>query len=74
MDMFKVFDFTGHRHLGIPSNYQALERAKEYVINGVGNGALPVVIDKVFNGLESLPDALRYQQQGAGSGKIVIEL
>lgn len=24
MDMFKVFDFTGHQHLGIPSNDQAL--------------------------------------------------
>lgn len=74
MHFYKVFDFTGHRHLKLPTNDQALMKATEYVSAGVQSGVLEVVVDKVFQGLESLPEALTYQKSGAGSGKIVIEL
>lgn len=74
LDLYKIFDFTGHRHLKLPSNDQALMKAIEYVSAGVQSGVLSVVVDKVFQGLESLPEALTYQKSGAGSGKIVIEL
>ena len=73
-DMFKVFDFTGHRQLQLPNNDKALSRGIECVSAGIETGKLPIVIDKVFKGLESLPEALRYQQKGNGTGKIVVEL
>ncbi|EON68736.1 hypothetical protein W97_07994 [Coniosporium apollinis CBS 100218] len=74
LDTFMVFDFTGHPGLNIPANDQALARAMEYVSRGIESGALPIVVDKVFEGLEGLPDALRRQQKGTGTGKIVVEL
>lgn len=74
LDTFMVFDFTGHPGLKIPANDQALARAMGYVSRGIESGALPIVVDKVFEGLEGLPDALRRLQKGTGTGKIVVEL
>ncbi len=74
LDAMKVFDFTGHRHLNLPNNDHALARATRYVCSGINDGTLPIVIDKVFKGLDKLPEALSYQQKHAGSGKIVVEI
>lgn len=73
IDLYRVFDFTGNRHLGISRNDAGLERGREYVSRGIDHG-FPVVIDKVFKGLDQLGEAMAYMKKAAGVGKIVVEL
>lgn len=69
---YKVFDFTGNRNLGLPGDEVAFARAKQFIAGGLSDGALPVLIDREFKGLESLPDALRYMESNQAAGKIVV--
>lgn len=49
-------------------------RGREYVSKGLGIGKFPITINKVFQGLDQLPEAMRYMQKETGAGKIVVEL
>jgi NADPH:quinone reductase-like Zn-dependent oxidoreductase len=60
--LYKVFDFTGNRHLNLPGDEAAFTRAKAFIAAGLADGSFPVTIDREFQGLESLPDAMRYSE------------
>jgi NADPH:quinone reductase-like Zn-dependent oxidoreductase len=70
----KVFDFTGNRHLGLAGDDEALERAKAFIAAGLADGSFPITIDREFQGLESLPDAMRYMASNQAAGKIIVTL
>lgn len=70
--VYKVFDFTGNRTLGLLGNEEAFARAKQFIGRGLSDGSFPVAIDREFPGIESLPDAMRLMASNQASGKIVI--
>ena len=74
LDALRVFGATGYPARGIPTNDQMLANARDYVEAAVGRGGLPIVIDKVYQGLEALPEAIDHMLKGAGVGKIVVKL
>ncbi|MFM7423592.1 MAG: zinc-dependent alcohol dehydrogenase family protein, partial [Elainella sp.] len=57
--VYKVFDFTGNHHLGLPPDEAAFNRAKHFIAAGLADGSFPITIDREFPGLEALPDAMR---------------
>jgi NADPH:quinone reductase-like Zn-dependent oxidoreductase len=71
---YKVFDFTGNRSLGLLGNEEALSRAKQFIAGGLRDGSLPVTIGRQFQGIESLPEAMRVMASNQTAGKIVVTL
>ncbi|MGJ5674569.1 MAG: zinc-dependent alcohol dehydrogenase family protein [Nostochopsis sp.] len=69
---YKVFDFTGNRHLSLPGDEAALIRAKAFISAGLADGSFPLTIDREFQGLEALPDAISYMASNQAAGKIVV--
>lgn len=72
--LYKVFDFTGNGHLGLPGDEAALARSKAFISAGLADGSFPLAIDKEFSGLETLPDAMGYMAANLAAGKIVVNL
>jgi NADPH:quinone reductase-like Zn-dependent oxidoreductase len=72
--VYKVFDFTGNRNLGLLGDEEAYARAKQFIAAGLADGSFPLTIDREFQGVESLPDALRYMASNQAAGKIVVTL
>jgi NADPH:quinone reductase-like Zn-dependent oxidoreductase len=73
--VYKVFDFTGNRHLGLLGDEEAFARSKRFIASGLADGSLPpVTIDREFKGVESLPDAMTYMASNQAAGKIVVTL
>lgn len=70
--VYKVFDFTGNRHLGLLGNEEAFSRAKQFIAAGLADGSFPVTIDRTFEGLETLPDAMNLMASNQAKGKIVV--
>lgn len=71
---YKVFDFTGNRQLGLLGNEEAFARAKQFIAGGLSDGSFPVVIGREFQGIESLPDAMRLMESNQASGKIIVNV
>lgn len=70
---YQVFQFTGNRHLKLRGSEEAFARARHVLDCGLRDGSLPPVpIDREFQGLESLPDALKYMASNQAAGKIVV--
>ena len=73
--VYKVFDFTGERNLGLLGDEEAFARSKRFIAAGLADGSLPPVpIDREFKGVESLPDAMTYMASDQAAGKIVVTL
>jgi NADPH:quinone reductase-like Zn-dependent oxidoreductase len=73
--VYKVFDFTGNRNLGLLGDEEAFARSKRFIASGLADGSLPpVTIDREFKGVESLPDAMTYMASNQAAGKIVVTL
>ncbi|BAY85807.1 quinone oxidoreductase [Calothrix parasitica NIES-267] len=72
--LYKVFDFTGNRNLGLVGNEEAFARAKKFIAGGLSDGSFPVVIDREFEGIESLPDAMELMASNQASGKIIVKV
>lgn len=72
--VYKVFDFTGNRNLHLLGDEEAFARAKAFIAAGLAGGSFPIAIDREFQGLESLPDALRYMQSNQAPEKIAVTL
>ncbi len=72
--LYKVFDFTGNRHLGLLGNEEAFARAKQFIAGGLSDGSFPVVIDREFPGIESLPAAMELMASNQAKGKIVVTI
>ena len=71
---FRIFDFTGHRRLGLPTRTEAVERAKKFICDGLGSKLFRAKIDRVFSGLNEYVAAHRYMESNRQIGKIVISL
>lgn len=71
---YKVFDYTGNRHLGLLGNEEAFARGKNFIAAGLADGSFLLTIDKEFSGLSALPDAVRYMASNQAAGKIVINI
>jgi NADPH:quinone reductase-like Zn-dependent oxidoreductase len=71
---FRVFDFTGHRRLGLPAKTEAVDRAKRLICDGLGSKLFSAKIDRVFSGLDQYAAAHRYMESNRQIGKIVISL
>lgn len=72
--VYKVFDFTGNRNLGLLGNEEAFARAKQFIAAGLANGSFAVTIDREFQGLETLPDAMNFMASNQAKGKIVVTI
>jgi NADPH:quinone reductase-like Zn-dependent oxidoreductase len=73
--LYKVFDYTGNRNLGLSGDEEALARARHFIATGLRDGSLPPVpIDQEFKGLESLPAAMSYMLSNQAAGKIVVTI
>ena len=70
--LYKVFDFTGNRNLGLLGDEEAFARAKQFIAAGLSDGSFPTLVDQVFEGIESLPEAMRFMDANKAKGKIVI--
>lgn len=72
-DVHSVFNYTGNASRGIPANEPAVSRALEFIATGLTEGSLDrVPIDRVFDGLEKVPEAIQYMLANSASGKIVV--
>jgi NADPH2:quinone reductase len=71
---FRVFDFTGHSRLGLKSKSDAIDRAKKFILDGLGSGLLSAKIDRVFFGLDEYVAAHRYAETNIQVGKIAVAL
>jgi NADPH:quinone reductase-like Zn-dependent oxidoreductase len=74
LSVYQVFNFTGNHNLGMLSDEAAFVRARQFITGGLSDGSFPVNIDREFQGLESLPDALRYMESNQAAGKIVVTI
>jgi NADPH:quinone reductase-like Zn-dependent oxidoreductase len=63
----------GYSMFEVTSNPDRLERARNFVFNGLKNGLLKPVIDRVFP-LEQLADAHRYMESNQQHGKILVKV
>jgi NADPH:quinone reductase-like Zn-dependent oxidoreductase len=72
--VYKVFDFTGNENLGLPADEAAFNRAKALIAAGLADGSFPITIDRELQGIESLPEAMRYMASNQAAGKIVVNL
>jgi NADPH:quinone reductase-like Zn-dependent oxidoreductase len=71
---YKVFDFTGNRHLGLAADEEAFTRARHFIAGGLTDGSLPITLDREFEGLEALPEAVTYMAANQATGKIVVTI
>lgn len=67
----KHLTFRGYELFEITTNPEKLARAKAFVSEGLGSGALQPPIDKIFK-LEQIADAQRYMESNGQVGKIVV--
>jgi len=63
----------GYSMFEVTSKPDRLERARNFVYNGLKSGALKPVIDRVFP-LEQLADAHRYMESNVQHGKILVKV
>lgn len=68
---YKVFDFTGHKGLGLQPRAEAVHRAKRFFAEHLAAGSLLPVIAKTFQ-LDQIGDAHRFMESNAQVGKIVV--
>ena len=71
---FRIFDFTGHPRLGLQVQFEAVERAKKFVADGLASKLFSAMIDRVFFGLDEYAAAHRYMETNDQVGKIAVAL
>ena len=62
----------GYTLFEIVSVPERMERARNYIFEGLKSGALWPVIDRIFRPLETIVEAHRYMESNQQSGKIVV--
>lgn len=67
----KQLTIRGYTLFGVTSDPVRLEKAKKFVIDGVGSGKLKPIIAKTFP-FEQIVEAHRYMESNAQLGKIVV--
>jgi NADPH:quinone reductase-like Zn-dependent oxidoreductase len=68
----KGLSLRGYTLFEIVSVPERLDRARNYVFDGMKSGALWPVIDRIFRPLESIVEAHRYLESNQQNGKIVV--
>jgi NADPH:quinone reductase-like Zn-dependent oxidoreductase len=68
----KGLSLRGYTLFEIVSVPERMERAREYIFDGLKSGALWPVIDRIFRPLESIVEAHRYLESNQQNGKIVV--
>lgn len=68
----KSLTVRGYLLFEITQDPERLEKAKRFIIDGLGSGKLKPVIAKTFRGLDSIVEAHRYMESNQQVGKIVI--
>ncbi|MDX3854337.1 zinc-dependent alcohol dehydrogenase family protein [Streptomyces sp. AK02-01A] len=63
---------TGYNNFDITGTADGRRRAAHYINTGLASGAFKPVVDRVFDGLEALPDAHRHMDSNTHLGKIVV--
>jgi NADPH:quinone reductase-like Zn-dependent oxidoreductase len=69
----KCLTLRGYHVHEITGDPRRLERAKAFIINGVGRGLLYAVVDRTFP-FNSIVEAHRYLESNRQFGKIVVEI
>ncbi len=70
----KSLTVRGYLLFEITGNPRRLEKAKQFIIDGLASGKLKPVIAKTFSGLDSIVEAHRYLESNQQIGKIVVTL
>jgi len=68
----KGLSLRGYTVFEIVSVPERLDRARNYIFDGLKSGALWPVIDRIFRPLESIVEAHRYLESNQQNGKIVV--
>jgi NADPH:quinone reductase len=68
----KGLSFRGYTLFEIVSVPERLDRARNYIFDGLKSGALWPVIDRIFRPLESIVEAHRYLESNQQNGKVVV--
>jgi NADPH2:quinone reductase len=71
---FRIFDFTGHPRLGLQAKTEAVERAKQFIFDGLASKRFSAKIDRVFFGWDEYAAAHRYMETNNQIGKIAVAL
>lgn len=67
----KCLTFKGYLYIEVTSNDDLLERAKEFITEGLESGALVPVISRTFK-FDQIQDATRFLESNEQIGKIVV--
>lgn len=67
----KGLSVRGYSMFEVTSKPEKLERARNYIMNGLQNGTLKPLIDKTFP-LDKIAEAHRYMESNQQNGKIVV--
>ncbi len=68
----KSLTVRGYLLFEITTNPKRLEKAKQFIIEGLASGKLKPIIAKTFSGLDSIVEAHRYLESNEQIGKIVV--
>lgn len=71
LDSYIIFEYTGHKAMGLARNPEAIARATQYIIPGFEKGIFTPVIAKSFP-LAAVADAHRYLESNQQVGKVVV--
>jgi NADPH:quinone reductase-like Zn-dependent oxidoreductase len=69
--LYVVLEFTGSASMGLQRDEDALQRGLRYLHDGLSEGSLRVLVDRVFD-LREAVDAHRYLARGQHIGKVVM--
>lgn len=70
----KSLTVRGYLLFEITGNPKRLQKAKQFISDGLLSGKLKPIIAKTFSGLDSIVDAHRYLESNAQIGKIVVTI
>jgi len=73
--LYKVSEFAGNPAIGLPGHEEKFIEAKRTIAAGLKSGRWkPLPIDRQFDGLACVPEALAYMASNQATGKIVVTL
>jgi NADPH:quinone reductase-like Zn-dependent oxidoreductase len=68
----KMLTIRGYLLFEFTSNPERLEKAKQFIVNGLSSGKLKPIIAKTFASLDQIVEAHRYLESNQQIGKIVV--
>ncbi|MDQ3413447.1 MAG: zinc-binding dehydrogenase, partial [Verrucomicrobiota bacterium] len=68
----KSLTVRGYLLFEITGNPKRLQKAKQFITDGLASGKLKPIIARTFSGLDSIVEAHRYLESNQQIGKIVV--